>query len=55
MKKLLIKLASGLVLEILIDHAIKQLEKHGHTLTHYTRWTTILEFLKEIKEEGLPL
>lgn len=55
MKKILIKLASRLVIEILINHAVKELEKQGHQLTHYVRWTSILEFLEEMKEKGLPL
>lgn len=55
MKKLLISLAAGLVLDVLVTLANKEYQKPDHTQDHYDRWRTILGFLQEMKSKGLPL
>lgn len=55
MKKLLISLATGIVVDALILYATRQRDTGGTTPEHYDRWITIIGFLQEIKAKGLPL
>lgn len=55
MKKLLISLAAGLVIDVLLQYAIKQRDEGGSSETHYQRWFTIIQFLVDMKTKGLPL
>jgi len=55
MKKLLVKLATGVVLDVLIQVAQKEYAKEDRTQDHYDRWRTILSFLIDMKTKGLPL
>lgn len=54
MKKLLIRLASDLVIDLLLQAAREQLQKYEGP-NHVARWTAIINFLLEVKEKGLPL
>lgn len=55
MKKLLLSLATGLVLDTLIVYAQKQRSEGGLTQAHYDRWTTIISFLQDMKLKGIPV
>lgn len=55
MKKLLIQLASGLVLDVLIKYAEDQYIHGGNSDVHHERWMTIKQFLSEMRSKGLPL
>lgn len=55
MKKILIKLATNLVLDVLIEYARKQHETGGTSEEHHERWNTIKQFLWEMRSKGLPL
>lgn len=53
LKKVLIKLAIGLVLDVLISVATKKFEE-AETDHSRMKWLNILEFLSETKTIGLP-
>lgn len=53
MKKLLIKLAIGLVLDLLLAMATKKYSE-AQTEGARTKWLNIIEFLGETKTTGLP-
>lgn len=55
MKKILIRIASGLVLDVLIEYAVKQRNEGGTSPEHIERWTVVVEFLLAMKIKGLPL
>lgn len=55
MKKLLIKLALGFVLDVLIQYAKSQRDNAGISEIHIDRWNTIISFLLSAKDKGLPL
>lgn len=53
LKKLLIKLAIGLVLDLLLGIATKRYQEANHELSR-DRWLAIMDFLGEMKIKGLP-
>lgn len=53
MKSLLIKLALGLVIDLLIQVASKKLEDANDPM-NAEKWQVIVEFLIQIKRTGLP-
>lgn len=55
MKKILIRLASTLVLDVLIEFAVKQRATGGSSPEHVERWTIIIGFLLDMRSKGLPL
>lgn len=55
MKKFIVQLAGGIVTDLLINYAVKQRDHGGTTQTHQDRWNTILSFLVEIKQKGIPV
>lgn len=55
MRKLLIRIASGIVLDVLLELAIAEADKEGMSDAHYDRWNAIVDFLVEMKVKGIPL
>lgn len=54
MKKILIKLATNLVLDVLMEYAKKQHETGGTSEEHHQRWNIIIQFLWEMRGKGIP-
>lgn len=52
-KKLILKLALGLVLDVLIGVATKKYNE-ANAPTSKEKWLNIIEFLGEVKHVGLP-
>lgn len=55
MRKLLFRIASGIVLDVLLELAIAEYEKDGMSTAHYDRWDTIRDFIVDMKIKGIPL
>lgn len=55
MKKILAKLIESFIIEALIAYAKREQVTGGTSQTHWEKWTTIITFLTEIKQKGLPL
>lgn len=55
MKKFIIRAASGIVLDVLLDYALQQRDRDGLSAIHYDRWNTIALFLAEMRTKGIPL
>jgi len=54
MKKLLIKLAADAVLQVLLVYAVQQHEQSVSDVSKQ-RWRTIIDFIRDMREKGLPL
>lgn len=54
MKKLLIRIASGAVIELLLVYAIQRYES-VRTQTEKDKWQVIVDFLLDAQKTGLPL
>jgi len=53
MKALLLRLALGLVIDVLIQLATKKLQDAKHPM-NVEKWQVIVDFLEDVKRTGLP-